>query len=70
MGMAAILINGTWPIEQIFNPPLSDAFKWNLKKTGPGVSDEKSFNGVYGQTDDDGRQVITTAHPEPSAQVS
>ena len=40
-----------------------------MKKIGPGVLEEKSFKGVYGRTDD-GRQVITIAHPEPLAQVS
>ena len=33
------------------------------------VSEVKSFKGVNGQADD-GRGVIKTAHPEPSAQVS
>ena len=45
-----------------------------LKKLGPGVSEEKSFKGVDGRTDgqrtDDGRQLITVTHPETSAQVS
>ena len=62
MVMVAILINGPWPFVQIFNPL--------LKKIGPGAS-EKMFKGVDdGRTEDDGRQVITIAHPEPSAQVS
>ena len=60
MGMAAILINGPWPFEQIFN----------LLLISPGFSEEKSFKGLDGRTDDDGRQVITLAHLEPSAQVS
>ena len=37
-----------------------------MKKIGPGVSEEKSFKDVDGQTDD----VITIAHPKPLAQVS
>ena len=51
MGMAAILINGLRPIDQIFNFPLIEDSKWNLKKIGPGVSEEKSLKSVYGQTD-------------------
>ena len=70
MNKAAILINGPWPFEQIFNPPLTEGSTWSLKKTGPEVSEEKSFEGVDGGTDDDGRQVTTTAHLEPSVQVS
>ena len=41
----------------------------HIKKFGPGVSEEKSFKDVDGQTDD-GRRVIIIAHPEPLAQVS
>ena len=41
-----------------------------MKKIGPGVSEEKSFKDVDGQTDNDGWQVITIAHPVPLAQVS
>ena len=48
MGMAAILIDGSWPFEQIFNPPLTEGSTWNLKKFGTGVSEEKSFKGVDG----------------------
>ena len=76
MGMAAILINGPWLFEQNFNPPFTEGSTWSLKKIGPGVSEEKSFKNMDGlmdgrrPTDDDGRQVITIAHPEPSAQVS
>ena len=70
MGKVAILLNGPWPIEQIFSPSLTEGSLWNLKKIGPGVSEEKSFKGVYGRWTDDGRQVITRAHPEPSAQAS
>ena len=34
------------------------------------VLEEKSFKGVDGRTEDDGRQVITITHPKPSAQAS
>ena len=62
MGMAAILINGPWPFR--------GGSTLSLKKIGPGVSEEKSFKDVDGRRTDDGRQVITIVHPEPSAQVS
>ena len=39
MGMAAILIKGPWPFEQIFNPPLAEGSR-SLKKIGPGVSEK------------------------------
>ena len=51
MGMAAILLNGPWPFVQIFNPPLIYGSAWSVKKFGPGVSEEKSFKDVDGQTD-------------------
>ena len=54
MGMAAILINGPWPFEQIFNSPLTEGSTGNLKKIGLGVSEEKSIKGV------DWRQRTTT----------
>ena len=74
MGMAAMLINESWPFVQIFNPPWTEGSKWNLKKTGPGIIEKKSVQKC-GQMDgwrmldgrkimDDGRQVITIAHPE------
>ena len=73
MGMVAILINGPLPFVQIFNPPLTEGSTWSLKKIGTGASEEM-FKGVdNGRTEGrrtDGRQVITIAHPEPSAQVS
>ena len=71
MGVAAILIKGTRPFVQIFNPPLTEGSRRNLKKIDPGVSEE-SCSKVWtddGWTDD-GRRVITIAHPEHSAQVS
>ena len=45
-----------------------------MKKIGPRVSEEKSFKGVYGRTrdrraTDDGRQLITIAHPEGSGEL-
>ena len=64
MGMVATLINGPRPFVQIFNPPLTEGAKRNLKKIGPGVS-EKLFKCVDGRTTD-GRKdrVITIAHPD------
>ena len=59
MGMAAILINGPRPFVQIFNPQFTEGSRRNLKKIGPGVSEEKLFNGVDGWTTDDGQRVIT-----------
>ena len=47
MGMAAILINGPWPLVQIFNPPLTEGATWSLKKIVPGVA-EKSLICVDG----------------------
>ena len=39
-----------------------------FEENWPRYSEEKSFKGVDGRTTtDDGRQVITIAHPEPSA---
>ena len=71
MSMAAILINKPCLFEQIFNPPLTKGSTLSLKKTGPGVSEEMPFKGMDGlRSTDDGRQVITIAHPEPSTQVS
>ena len=52
MGMAAILINGQWPFVQIFKPPLTEGSTWSLKKIGLGVSEEKSFKGVYKWTEE------------------
>ena len=57
-------------------PVLTKGSTWSLKKTGPGVSEEKLFKGVdgrrteEGQTgdrgtmDDDEWKVITIAHPQ------
>ena len=52
MGMAAILINEPWPIEQIFNSPLTEGSTWSLKKIGLRVSEEKLFKGVDRQNND------------------
>ena len=41
-----------------------------FEEIGPWFSAEKSFKGVDTQRMDDGQQVITIAHPEPSIQVS
>ena len=76
MGMAAILINGPSPFEQIFNPHLTVGSTWSLKKIGLGVSKKKSLkmwtddDKGRRSTMDDGRQVITIAHLEPLPQVS
>ena len=75
MGMAAILINGPWLFVQIFNPPSKEGSTWSLKKIGPGVSEEVVQSVDEGWTTDrrmnhEGQQVITIAHPEPSAQMS
>ena len=59
MGMAAILVNGPWPYVQIFNPPLTEGSTWSFR----GFREE--IVQSCGRTDDDGRQVITIAHPEP-----
>ena len=69
MGKAAFLINGPL-IFTIFNPPLTEG-STSLKKIGPGFLEEKLFKGqTTDRRTDDGRQVITIAHPEPLAQVS
>ena len=54
-----------------FQSPFNSRLYMKFKKIGTGVS-EKFFKGVEGRmtTDDNGRQVITIAHPEPSAQMS
>ena len=52
MGMATILINGLRPFVQIFNPPLTEDSRRNLKKIGLGVSEENLFKGVDGRTTD------------------
>ena len=52
MDMVAILIKGPKPFVQIFNPLLTEGSWRNLKKIGPGVSEEL-FKGVDGQTMDD-----------------
>ena len=52
MGMTAILNKRQWPFVQISNLPLTEGSTWSLKKIGPGVSEEKSFKGVVGRTND------------------
>ena len=61
MGIAAILINGPRPFEQMFNPPLTEGSTWILKKIGQGFQ-RRSFKSVDGQTDDgrtDGRRTAS-----------
>ena len=53
MGMASISINGPWPFVQFFNSPLKEGSIWSVKKTCPGVSEEKSIKDVDGPTTDD-----------------
>ena len=54
MGKAAILINGPWPSEQIFNPPITeDCLKY-------GENQPRGFRGEVQMLD--GRQVITKDH--------
>ena len=67
MGMATILINSPWPLEQISNLLLTEGSTWSLKKIDPGVTEEKSFKCVNGRTMDGWQQteLITIAHPEP-----
>ena len=69
MGIAATFINRPRPFVQIFNLPLTVGSTWSLKKIGTGVS-EKTFKGVDDERTEDGQQVTTIVHPEPSAQVS
>ena len=73
MAMAAFFINGPRPFVQISNPPLTESSGENLKKIGLGVSEEILFKGVEGRRTkgqtEDGRRVITIAHPEPLAQA-
>ena len=46
MGMAAILVIRPVPFEQIFNQPLPGGCIWNSIRSGPAVSEEKSFENV------------------------
>ena len=49
MGMAAILLNGTKPFEQIVNIPTTEGPVWNLLKTGQAVSEKKTFKDFINQ---------------------
>ena len=49
MGMTAILINGPWLFEQIFN---ASNRRLHTKKIGLGVTEEKSFKDVDWRTTD------------------
>ena len=72
MGMAAILLNGTWAFEQNFIPHFKRRFHMKFEENY-----HKGFRGEVPQrcrwtmdgqrTTGDGRQVITIAHPEPLA---
>ena len=70
IGMAAILIYGPRPFLQSFNPDLTEGSTWSFKNFGPGVSEEKLFEGVTDGQMDDRLGEITIAHSVPSAQVS
>ena len=65
MVIAAILIYGPWLFVQIFNAFLTEDSTWNLKKIGPGISEEKSFKDVDGRTDDERRR--TASHQNSSS---
>ena len=43
MGIAAILLNGAEPFEQIVNIPLTEGPMWNPVKIGQTVSEKKTF---------------------------
>ena len=43
MGMAAILLNGAEPFEQIGSTPLTESPMWNLVKSAQAVSEKKAF---------------------------
>ena len=58
MGMTAILINRPRPFVQIFNPPLTEGSRRNLKKIYLWVSEEKLFKGVDRWTTQDGAKNI------------
>ena len=55
MGLTAFMINEPRPFVQIFNLLLTEGFRGNLKKIGPGVSEKKLLKGVNGRTRVDGR---------------
>ena len=59
---------GQWTVTilAIFRSPNLKRFQMNLSKIGSAASEEKSFENVNGRTDD-GRKVITIAHPEHSS---
>ena len=52
-----------------FQSPIKRRLQEKLEEICPGRSEENLFKDVDRRTDD-GRRVITIAHPEPSAQVS
>ena len=73
--MGAILRHGghldlqTMTICIYFQSPFNTRLHMKSEEIWPRVSEEKSFKGVKGWTDD-GNGTITIANPEPSAQVS
>ena len=46
MSMMAILINRPSPSVKLYNPALTEDTIRNLKKIGPGISEEKFFKDV------------------------
>ena len=55
----------TVTIYKNFQSPFDRRLHVKIEENWPRVTEEKSFKVVGGRTDDDGRQVITIAHPEP-----
>ena len=80
MGMAVILLKEQWPFVQIFTPfdrrlHMKIEENWARGLRGEvaqrcGWTDDRWTMDNRWQTMDDGRGVITTAHPEPLVQVS
>ena len=46
MGMAAILVNGAEPFEQIVNILSTGSHMWNLMKIAQAVSEKKTFKNI------------------------
>ena len=57
MGMAAMLVMGPGPFEQLFFPKGPGGCIWNLVAIGPVVSEEKSFEIVDRRTTDGRRSL-------------
>ena len=62
----------TVPIFINFQSTFNTRLHIKFEEIGSGISEEKSFKGVNGRTEeqtDDGRRMIKISHPEPLAQV-